>query len=285
MALILVTGVGGPAGRSTALLLRARGHDVVGVDLRPVQLPAVPCLQVPAAADPDFVPVLQRLAAELQPALVIPTVSEELPVLAARRESWGAGVLAVGPYHAVLEANDKYRTCRRLTSREVPVPRFALPSQLNGATSVAEQLGWPCLSKPRVGRGGRGVRIYQPEDWSPRPVLDDSLLLQEFVPGIEYAPALYLGHRSLAVTVLEKTRLRDGLVGNAEDVRRVEAPLVAATAFAACRALGLTGAADVDVRLRADGTPVVLEVNARFGANLAHTPEILDALLAEVGLC
>jgi carbamoyl-phosphate synthase large subunit len=37
----------------------------------------------------------------------------------------------------------------------------------------------------------------------------------------------------------------------------------------------------VDVRRRADGTPVILEINARFGANSHHAPEVLDALLAE----
>jgi carbamoyl-phosphate synthase large subunit len=54
-------------------------------------------------------------------------------------------------------------------------------------------------------------------------------------------------------------------------------------ALAACQAIGLRGPADVDVRRRADGTPVVLEINARFGANLTHAPEVLDALLADVG--
>ena len=38
------------------------------------------------------------------------------------------------------------------------------------------------------------------------------------------------------------------------------------------------------LRRRADGVPVVLEVNARFGANSAHAPELLDAALASVGV-
>ena len=35
------------------------------------------------------------------------------------------------------------------------------------------------------------------------------------------------------------------------------------------------------MRRRADGVPVVLEINARFGANSAHAPEVLDRLLDE----
>ena len=53
-------------------------------------------------------------------------------------------------------------------------------------------------------------------------------------------------------------------------------------ALAAVRALGLTGPVDVDVRRLVDGRPVVLEVNARFGANSAAAPELLDAVLAAV---
>lgn len=37
----------------------------------------------------------------------------------------------------------------------------------------------------------------------------------------------------------------------------------------------------MDIRRDADGTPVVLEVNSRFGANSASAPELLAAVLAE----
>jgi carbamoylphosphate synthase large subunit len=43
----------------------------------------------------------------------------------------------------------------------------------------------------------------------------------------------------------------------------------------------LTGPVDLDVRRGVDGEPVVLEINARFGANSSHAPEVLDALLGE----
>ncbi len=284
MATILVTGVGGPAGRGVARLLRARGHRVAGVDMQPVDLPGIPCHTVPAALDPMFLPALEELARSVRPDLVIPTVSEELPVLAAIGDAWEFGRMVVGSYLAVVLCNDKFHTCLQLASQGVPVPRFELPSRLGDAETVAGRLGWPCLSKPRVSRGARGVRLYRSEDWPPPAPLEDSVIMQEFVPGQEYAPNLHLGRNGATVVVLEKTSLRDGVVGNAVTVRRVEAPDVAAVALDACRALGLWGVADVDVRRRADGTAVVLEVNARFGANLAHAPEVLDAMLSETGL-
>jgi carbamoyl-phosphate synthase large subunit len=59
-----------------------------------------------------------------------------------------------------------------------------------------------------------------------------------------------------------------------------EAMDVGTVAMAAVGSLGLTGPVDVDVRRRDDGTPVVLDVNARFGANSWRAPELLGAVLA-----
>ena len=54
---------------------------------------------------------------------------------------------------------------------------------------------------------------------------------------------------------------------------------VALLAVRAGRALKLTGPVDLDVRRLADGRPVILEVNARFGANSSLAPEILEHVL------
>jgi carbamoylphosphate synthase large subunit len=89
------------------------------------------------------------------------------------------------------------------------------------------------------------------------------------------------------VVVVEKTELAHGNVGNAVLSRRVEADEaldVGSVAMAAVRALGLTGPVDIDVRRRADESPVVLEVNARFGADSESAPELLDAVLASFTL-
>jgi carbamoyl-phosphate synthase large subunit len=55
-------------------------------------------------------------------------------------------------------------------------------------------------------------------------------------------------------------------------------------AISAAEALGFVGPLDIDIRRRADGTPVVLEINARFGANIAQAPRVLDAVLAAFGV-
>jgi carbamoylphosphate synthase large subunit len=282
MTTILVSGVGGPAGSSIVELLLARGFDIVGTDMRDVDFPGRIFYLVPAARHPKFLESMAEVIVREKADLFIPTVSEELPVVAS---GWHGISAVISPAQAVAIADDKYLTACALASAKVPVPRFALPSQLHSPAELGDKIGWPCISKPRIGRGGREVRICQEADWKELSVLGDRYILQEFAPGTDYAPNVFIdpqGH-DLAV-VLEKTELKEGLVGNARSVRRVEMPEVGQVAIAAAHAAGLVGPQDVDIRLRSDGSPVVLEINARFGANIRFAQEVLDATLRVHGL-
>ena len=282
---ILVTGVGGAAGRSLVDQLLERGLGVVGVDRTPVWHAGAHCARVPAATDPGFVPALLDIATGTGARLVIPTVADEIGVpgldILGLDQPGGGPPVVVGPRRAVAVAADRWLTCRRLDDAGVPVPRHALPSRLTTPDGVADELGLPFLSRPRRG-GGKAVH----SDPAVVPSLADTMILQEYVPGEEYSVNLYLGrdpYRDLVV-VLQRPRA-GGRVGRARSaafaVRRVSAPDVADVAYRAARAIGLTGPADIAVRRRADGTPVVLNIDARFGTHSAHAHEVLDAVLTE----
>lgn len=278
MKKILVTGVGGPAGRSVAKLLLARGYWVLGTDSRSLSIPQLQFTTIPPARSADFLPALRSLAEKEEVALVIPTVSEELPILAG---SWQSPVpLLISSQESVRLAHDKYLTCRLLQKKGIAVPRFLLPSQVRTPQEIEECLGWPCISKPKIGRGGRGVKLNKQEDFPSLLSLDDRYILQEFIPGAEYGPNLFLDRDFCFAAVIFKTELKDGLVGNAKSALRTHNSQVEKLAIDAARALGLMGPVDLDLRQRADGSFAVLELNARFGANLALAPEVLDYALS-----
>lgn len=284
----LVTGAGGPAGRALIAQLRNRGIPVLGTDTRALTpVDGVTMVQVPAASDPELMSVLRRLVADESISLVIPTVSEELPQIAAFYPAFGPDVrVIIGDPGPVALANDKLYTAWSLHSAGVPIPRFGVPQDFPDAAAAFEALGSPLIVKPRVSRGGRGVLVIEEGadvDWHGLP---EGQIVQEFIPGTEYGPMVFGaptdGGPGSFVVVVEKTELAAGMVGNAVATRRAEtgsAMDVGDVAMAAVHALGLTGPIDVDVRRRADGTPVVLEVNARFGANSQAAPELLAAVL------
>jgi carbamoylphosphate synthase large subunit len=284
MIKIMVTGIGGPAGRNVASLLLEKGHTVIGVDMQRISYPGVKVHKIPPASHQSFLEKLYTLAVEESIQLLIPTVSEELPILASEWKKWSDIPVVIGQQQAVSEADDKLLTYKRLSSQGVCVPRYILPSQVSSPEEISLELGWPCLSKPRIGRGGREVVIRNIEDWPAISMLDDRYILQEFIPETDYAPNVYSGKKSVIV-VLEKTRLKYGIIGNAAEVKRVNDQDVADLAISAAKALNLTGPMDIDVRRRSNYDPVVLEINARFGANIAQAKEVLDAVLEEFGVC
>ncbi|HKS51882.1 MAG TPA: ATP-grasp domain-containing protein [Pseudonocardiaceae bacterium] len=271
-ARVLVTGVGGPAGRSLYTQLGQRGIDVIAADMAAIELPSAH--RIPPATEPSFAAKLAALAHWERADLVVPTVTEELDVLA-QPGQWAGPPIVLAPWTAVRLAADKYLTCIELERAGIAVPRFALPSTLG-----KRWLGTRYLSKPRISRGSRGIAIHNGYD---KCGLDDRWVLQEYLPGREYAPNVYLhaDPQRDVVIVLEKTACSHGDYGNATSVIRKHNAAVASLARASARALGLRGPADIDIRYNADGVPAVLEINARFGANSAHAPEIVDALLDE----
>lgn len=276
---VLVTGVGGPTGRAAATWLSWRDVRVVGADVRLVRSPAWEPRRVPPASDPAYLYALLALVDDERPALLLPTLSEELRVVARLREALRAlgCALAMGPAPGVDVADDKLLTAEVLGWAGIPAPR-----SLSGPSSPADlvaALGLPLLAKPRIGRGGRGVSVFHDEAQLAAAPADDRIW-QEFIPGEEYDVNLYVGADGEATVsvVLRKVGLRDGETGNALGVVRVDRPAVRDVAVRAARALGLTGPVDVDVRLRRDGTPAILEINARLGANSLSATEVLEAL-------
>ncbi len=276
---VVVTGVGGPAGRAVRGYLRERGVRVVGTDMRVLEGDGDVRI-IPPVSDAGYWPALSALLDEVRARWLIPTVSEELPLIAERRDAIrkrGCALL-ISPVASVRIANDKWETARTLGARGVCVPK-----SYAGASKAAllAEVAPPILSKPRVGRGGRGVTVHRAADGLPD-VLSPDLIYQEFLEGQEFDVNLFAeaGGRPVVTIVLRKTALKAGSVGNAAGVERVKEGDVARLAEDAVRALSLEGPLDVDIRRGADGHPAILEINARVGANVRSADEVLDAMMA-----
>jgi carbamoylphosphate synthase large subunit len=297
---VLVTGAGGPAGRALGEQLAARagaGIECVGVDIVPVQSPHFAVTDVvPRADDPGYSDGMRAAIRRYLPDLVVPTVQDELPEVAVLAELFGMRLPSANgtrPRVVISSAATTAVTCDKLFTMwalarcGAPVPKFAPATDFDDtAAAIAWADGRPVVVKPRRSRGGRGVRLVerpQDLDWVDT---DASWIVQSFAGGTEYNPQVYRSPVTgrTTVVVLEKTVLKEGRVGNAAEVVRLDdgtTPDVVEVATRVAKALDLVGPLDMDVRRDDRGVPVVLEVNSRFGANSTYAPELLDAVLAE----
>lgn len=276
---VLVTGAGGPSGKAAIAALKARDFFVLGVDMNIVPTDADEFAQVPASLDRAYPDALRRLIREYRIGWLFPTVAEELVTvaeLAAELRAQGVAVFISDPA-AVHICHDKWETSQALHARGIAVPASAVGRPDDPLVRV---LGFPTVSRPRVGRGGRGVVVHD------GPGIDPAVtepIWQEFMSGTEY-DVLLVRHpdapqKVIMKQVFEKTQLKDGRVGNAIDVKAVDVPDVAALAESAARALSLTGPLDMDIRRGHDGTPRLLEINARIGAHALKAPALFNVLV------
>lgn len=299
MRRLLITGIGGPAGVALGEQLAARAADGaeldwVGVDIRTVDDPNYPHSALVARADDPLYPHdMHEAITRFRPDLVIPTVADELPQMAVLAEALGirspdrdGSAVLISSAAASAAAADKLLTMWVLERAGVAIPRYAVATDF---AEVAAALAWgggPIVVKPRVSRGGRGVVLVETGDDLDWTTVSAAQIVQTFAGGAEYSPQVYRSPATgeCTVIVLRKTELKQGRVGNAVSTVRVdgaEVSDVVETAIAAVEALDLIGPLDLDIRRDDAGTPVLLEVNSRFGANSASAPELLGAVLQE----
>lgn len=266
MTRVLVTGAGGPAGVAVIRSLLARDDvDVLAADMDGwasglYLVPAENRRIVPAGRSETFVDELIALCRDDDVDVLFSTVDVELPGLAARRDELQAvGTALAAPSHATLvTCLDKYRLAQAVDG-SARIPR----TRLLTAEGVAEDWDFPVIVKPRSGAGSRGVRLVPDRPSLEAIPLDDSILIQENLPGEEFSVDVLAGLDGGVIAAVPRSRERvdSGVSIAGRTVARAE---LSDTAAAVARAIGLTGVANVQLRYSVEGVPALLEVNPRF---------------------
>jgi carbamoyl-phosphate synthase large subunit len=214
---------------------------------------------------PDFVDGIRQLCVDDQVDVVISTVDVELPPLAAHRDDLGGAVLAA-PSEATLAVTlDKWE----LAQRCAPLLRTPVTRLLN-ADGIALRWVYPVIVKPRRGAGSRGVRLVPDRAALTAMDPDETLIIQEHLPGDEFSVDVLADAEGNVVAAVPRTRTRvDSGVSIAGQT--VHDAALEDTAAAVARAIGLRGVANVQLRRDSDGIPALLEVNPRFPGALPLT--------------
>ena len=243
--------------------------SVIVTDVNPLS-PAVHVadrsFRVPMATDEAYVTELLTIVEAEQVQLVVPTIDDELPVIAAARDDFrrAGAVVACSPAETALVCNDKYATCAVLRKAGISAAATYLPAQLS------EELPLPLFIKPRVGRGAVGafpIRSYEELDFFLRYV--GNPIVQEYLDGPEFTVDVLcdFNGRPLSIVPRERVVIRAGVIDRG---RTVHEPRLFAIAEATCAAMKFAGPINIQCRMRGE-QPVIFEINPRFSGGIPLT--------------
>jgi len=268
---VLVTGAGGPAGVAVIRSLQRRAErDGGGIEVFAADMdrwasgiylvPAERRRLVPAGRAEHFVDAVAALCEADGIDVLFPTVDVELPRVAAARDRFAAlGTRVASPALTTLETALDKLALARACARVAYVPR----TELVGTPQATSGWQFPVIVKPRRGAGSRGVRVVSTQAELDVVHDEEDLIVQELLPGDEFSVDVLADLAGHVVAAVPRARLRvDSGVAVAGVTVHDDALVRAATAVA--EAIGLTTVANVQLKLTADGTPGLLEVNPRF---------------------
>ncbi len=263
MKRILFTG-GGGAGNEALFRLLGDRYEMHFADAdRQAIDPSIPDdrrHEIPFANVPEFGKKLCELFQALEADLLVPGVDEELSIVAGLAEAGRLSALL--PPKAFVDTHLDKAASMRVIGDFAPKTVFA---------NRAAEIGFPCIVKPRSGRGSRGVAVIK----SPSQ-LDAYLILHEAEPETVIAQELGIGQEftvmmaadssgRLRAVVPVKVGIKRGITLRAETCRD-------AAVEAACRQIHeadpVPGCYNIQLIRQADGSILVFEINPRVSTTL-----------------
>lgn len=163
--------------------LKKEGVKVIGTDFNPLSAGLYLCDKgyvVRRGDDPGYLEEILRICDAEKPDAMLSGPEEEILVLSKNKKLFAErNILVLSPdYDTVRICGDKVETSRILKSLDIPIPEIY--SQ--------ENVKFPCIVKPRFGRGGR--EVFKAEnahelEYHSRRISDP--VVQEFIAGTEYS--------------------------------------------------------------------------------------------------
>jgi carbamoyl-phosphate synthase large subunit len=291
---VLVTGGGAPGIAGTIYALRNNS------DRRPVRI--ITCdmnsdavgkymsdkfYVVPKATSPNFFEAIMNIAIQEKIDVVLPQVTNELPVLSSNIESFSSkGIkVAISSKNSIERANDKWTLLEVSKDCRVPAPKSLLTYSESSLIEAVKKFGYPnkkVIVKQRQSSGLRGLRVLSEDSWDVKRFLTEKpepielsleqllsilrrgswpeLIVQEYLPGEEYSVDVFRGNSgAIAIPRLRK-KMRGGITFHAvvemnEKMQEFSLKLA--------ESLDLRFCFGFQFKLSDEGIPKILECNPR----------------------
>jgi carbamoyl-phosphate synthase large subunit len=252
----MVTGVGGNVGQGILRNIRWRFPDlrIVATDVHAITAGhhfSDAFHQVPYAVADGYFDRIQRICADEDVALILPSTDYEVHVLG--RQLAGLPPVLCSPASTTAACLDKWKTWQALKDTDAGFVETVLPRDYRGEWKEA-------LVKPREGRGSRGVVINPVDPAS----FDDSFIVQRLLRGREITAAFYVTKTGRMLGPITFMRLlQHGMTERCEVVFDYDEQL-RAKMRALAAAMDVRGPVNLQAIVEDDGNVVLFEVNCRY---------------------
>ena len=218
--------------------------------------------------------------------IVLPMSESSAQLCNLERESWESAGMTVGcaPAEMLNEAFDKARTLTHASAVGLRTPAWRLPDSMESCYAAADEVGYPCVIKPRfsyfwngasfapnvgcafaASRGDLETAVQSRRQGSAYP------LIQQYVPGHGRGVFTLFNPDSAPLMWFQHRRIREvNPAGSAACVAQAVAPdpRLQAEAERLLRHMRWIGPAMVEFRDDGIHRPVLMEVNGRFWGSL-----------------
>ncbi len=268
---------------------------LVGVDMNKDDTILQMCdtyYQGPRADSPDYVDFLLDICQKECVDVLLPVMSAELEKIAeniGRFEKIGTRV-SVSDLKQLKIANNKLALFEYLEKAGLPCPKYMSIGGVDDIDPAIERIGSPCVFKMNEGSGSRGMRIIDPArsrldvflHEKPNSVyttvkdlketLNEGKMppmhAMEYLPGEEYTVDILANKGDVLYSLcrrglnVQSSIILDGVVENRPEITNMCSEVVSR--------LQLHGNVGIDIKERADGTPVIIECNPRVTAGVSE---------------
>ena len=201
---IVRTAVGSMASWGFILELQKRGIEIIGTDSDPFPF-CHPLLKklytVPTGDHRYFISEMEKICKKENPDAILSGPETELLSLSKNKKIFNEiGIEIICPeYKSVQICADKIRTYDFLRKINISVP-----SQFSG-----QEIEYPCLIKPRFGRGGQDVHIINNKCQMEHYIKTvQEPIIQEYLSGDEYSIDILADNEGNALSIVPRIRTK-----------------------------------------------------------------------------
>jgi carbamoyl-phosphate synthase large subunit len=271
---ILITGAGGPAAVTFyRSLTNPDDYDFYmgDMDYCAAGLYFVPedrRVILPRGDSNDFIDFVLTFCADNAIDAVIPTVDVELVHISQHEDRFHAiGVaLYLCSEQTLATCHDKFALLGFCEKHQIDAGEF----DLWVGQDVTTKWQLPFILKDRKGSGGRDIHLINSFQQLKQYVPDGRYMIQEWLPGAEYSVDVYTNKNGQVLAAVPRQRLKIDS-GIAVTSKTVKDQKIIDYALSVAKAVPLSGAANIQVKLNANNEPRLMEINARFPGTMSIT--------------